>query len=378
MSIHLTEEQELIGKNARDFAKEYLDPIAMELNETGKFPADMVKKMGEQDFLGLFLSAEFGGAEAGFVSFVQVVENLSRSCAAAASIIINHALAAYAIQRWGTPAQKKEYLPGLAAAKSLGGFAVYESGPTPGVGPDALMALKQAEGWVLNGTKAFVRNAGKADVYVVLACTDPAAGAKALTAFIVSAKTIGLSVGEPAETMGLKGCPVANLVFQNVILPETALLGSLNQGTAIVSETLAVGSLAEAAQTIGIGQAAVEHAAAYSKTRVQFGRPIAALQAIQTLLAETMTDCHLARLGLIYAAQLLDQGEPFQLEAAMVKQFLARFGSKMLVDTVQVEGGFGYSETMPLPRLFRDIAGTTLLDTPADFPEKTIAAALLA
>jgi butyryl-CoA dehydrogenase len=378
MSIHLTEEQELIGKNARDFAKEYLDPIAMELNETGKFPADMVKKMAEQDFLGLFLPAEFGGAEAGFVSFVQVIENLSRSCAAVASIIVNHALAAYAIQRWGTPAQKKEYLPGLAAAKSLGGFAVYESGPTPGVGPDALTAIKQAEGWVLNGAKAFVRNAGKADVYVVLACTDPAAGAKALTAFIVSAKTIGLSVGEPAETMGLKGCPVADLVFQNVILPETALLGSLNHGTAIVSETLAVGSLAEAAQTIGIGQAAVEHAAAYSKTRVQFGRPIAALQAIQTLLAETMTDCHLARLGLIYAAQLLDQGEPFQLEAAMVKQFLARFGSKMLVDTVQVEGGFGYSETMPLPRLFRDIAGTTLLDAPADFPEKTIAAALLA
>ena len=378
MSIHLTEEQELIGKNARDFAKEYLDPIAMGLNETGKFPADIVKKMAEQDFLGLFLPAEFGGAEAGFVSFVQVIENLSRSCAAVASIIVNHALAAYAIQRWGTPAQKKEYLPGLAAAKSLGGFAVYESGPTPGVGPDALTAIKQAEGWVLNGAKAFVRNAGKADVYVVLACTDPAAGAKALTAFIVSAKAIGLTVGEPAETMGLKGCPVANLVFQNVILPETALLGSLNQGTAIVSETLAVGSLAEAAQTIGIGQAAVEHAAAYSKTRVQFGRPIAALQAIQTLLAETMTDCHLARLGLIYAAQLLDQGEPFQLEAAMVKQFLARFGSKMLVDTVQVEGGFGYSETMPLPRLFRDIAGTTLLDAPADFPEKTIAAALLA
>lgn len=378
MSIHLTEEQELIGKNARDFAKEYLDPIAMELNETGKFPSDMVKKMAEQDFLGLFLPAEFGGAEAGFVSFVQVIENLSRSCAAVASIIINHALAAYAIQRWGTPAQKKEYLPALAAAKTLGAFAICENGPTPGVGPDALLATKQAEGWVLNGTKAFVRNAGKADVYVVLACTDPAVGAKALTAFIVSAKAIGLTVGEPVETMGLKGCPVANLVFQNVILPEAALLGSPNQGTAIVAETLALGSLAEAAQAIGIGQAAVEHAAAYSKTRVQFGRPIAALQAIQTLLAETMTDCHLARLGLIYAAQLLDKGEPFQFETAMVKQFLARFGSKMLIDTVQVEGGFGYSETMPLPRLFRDIAGTTLLDSPADFPDKTIAAALLA
>ena len=378
MSIHLTEEQELIGKSARDFAKEYLDPIAAELNETGVFPADVVKKMAEQDFLGLFLPAEFGGAEAGFVSFVEVIENLSRSCAAVASIVINHALAGYAIQRWGTPAQKEEYLPALASAKTLGAFAVYEHGPTPGVGPSALMATKQAEGWVLNGTKAYVRNAGKADVYVVLACTDRAAGAKALTAFMVSAKAIGLTVGEPAETMGLKGCPVADLVFANVIVPETAVLGSENQGATMIAETLAISALAEAAQTIGIGQAAVEHAAAYSKTRVQFGRPIAALQAIQTLLAETATDCYLARLGLHDAAQMLENGEPFQLEVAMLKQFLARFGSKMLVDTVQVEGGFGYSEFMPLPRLFRDIAGTTLLESPADLPEKTIAAALLA
>ncbi len=378
MSIHLTEEQELIGKSARDFAKEYLDPIAAELNETGVFPADVVKKMAEQDFLGLFVPAEFGGAEAGFVSFVEVIENLSRSCAAVASIVINHALAAYAIQRWGTPAQKKEYLPALASGKALGAFAVYEHGPTPGVGPDALMATRQAEGWVLNGTKAYVRNAGKADVYVVLACTDRAAGAKALAAFIVSGKAVGLNVGEPAETMGLKGCPVADLVFANVIVPDTAMLGSQNQGATIIAETLAIGALAEAAQTIGIGEAAVEHAAAYSKTRVQFGRPISALQAIQTLLAETATDCYLARLGVHDAAQMLENGEPFQLEIAMVKQFLARFGSKMLVDTVQVEGGFGYSESMPLPRLFRDIAGTTLLEAPADFPEKTIAAALLA
>jgi alkylation response protein AidB-like acyl-CoA dehydrogenase len=156
------------------------------------------------------------------------------------------------------------------------------------------------------------------------------------------------------------------------------MLGGVAGGQAIMSETLALGSVAAAAQTVGIGQAAVEHAAAYAKTRVQFGRPISALQAIQTLLAEVATDCHLARLGLRCAAQLMDEGQPFQVEAAMVQQFLARVGSKMLVDTVQVEGGFGYSEFMPLPRLFRDIAGTTLLDAPADYPEKTIAASLLA
>jgi butyryl-CoA dehydrogenase len=378
MNNQLTEEQALIGQSAREFAKEYLDPIAVDMDHTGRYPAAVVKALAEHDFLGLFLPAEFGGAEAGFVSLVEVIENLSRSSAAVASIVINHSLAAYALQRWGSPEQKLTYLPALAAGKTLGAFAVYEHGPMPGVGPDALQATQHPEGWVLKGTKAFVRNAGVAEFYVVLACTDPAAGGKAMAAFLVQGKAAGLTVTAPAETMGLKGCPMADLVFDNVVLPETALLGGSTQGQAITMETLAVAAVAEAAQTVGIGQAAVEHAAAYSKTRVQFGRPVSGFQAIQTLLAETATDCHLARLGLREAALLIEQGEPFEVEAAMVKQFLARFGSKMLVDTVQVEGGFGYSEFMPLPRLFRDIAGTTLLEAPMDFPEKTIAAALLA
>jgi butyryl-CoA dehydrogenase len=377
MSILLTEEQELIGQSARDFAKEYLEPIAAELDHTGQFPAEVVKQLAAQDFLGLFLAGEYGGAEAGFISLVEVVENLSRASAAVASILVNHSLAAYAIQRWGTDAQKQEILSDLASGATLGGFAVFEHGPTPGVGPDALVATRHAAGWALKGTKAYVRNAGAADVYVVMACTDPAAGAKSQTAFIVSGKAIGLTVGPLAETMGLKGCPVADLVFDDVVVADSALLAGAD-GQTLVSETLAIGSLMEAAQTVGIGQAAVEHAAAYAKTRVQFGRPISALQAIQTLLAETAADCHLGRLGVRYAAKLLDEGQPFLVEAAMVKQFLARNGSKLLIDTVQVEGGFGYSEFMPLPRLFRDIAGTTLLDAPADYPEKTIAAALLA
>ena len=374
MSILLTEEQQLIGQSARDFAKEYLDPIAVEMDHTGQFPTAAVKALADHDFLGLFLPGAYGGAEAGFVSLVEAIENLSRSSAAVASILVNHSLAAYAIQRWGDPDQKQAFLPALAAGQTLGAFAVFEHGTTG----DALQAVRHAEGWELTGTKAFVRNAGAADVYVVLACTDPAAGAKAQAAFIVRAKADGLTVGVPAETMGLKGCPVADLVFDHVILAETALLGGSGDGQTIASETLALAAVAGAAQTVGIGQAAVEHASAYAKTRIQFGRPISSLQAIQTLLAETATDCHLGRLGLRYAANLLDEGQPFLVEAAMVKQFLARFGSKMLVDTVQVEGGFGYSEFMPLPRLFRDIAGTTLLDAPADLPEKTIAAALLA
>jgi len=324
----------------------------------------------------LVLPAEVGGAEAGFGSYVEVIENLSRYCAAVASIVNNHTIAAYTIQHWGTAEQKKQYLPAMAKGDILGGFAIFEHGPTPGVGPDALVAVKHDVGYVLNGKKAYVRNAGEAGVYVVFATTDPAAGAKALTAFLVKADTIGIKIGEKVETMGLKGCPVADITFDNVVLPETALLGAVNEGGAISAKALAIASVAEAAQTVGIGQAAVEHAAAYAKQRVQFGKPVATLQAIQTLLAEVATDCHLARLGVQNAAVLIEEGKPFEVEAAMIKSFLVRLGSKMLIDTCQVEGGFGYSEFMPLPKMFRDIAGTNLLDAPGDFPEKLIAASI--
>jgi butyryl-CoA dehydrogenase len=376
MNFELTEEQQLIGQSARDFGKQYLEPIAVELDQKGEFPKKVVQALAKHDFLGLLLPDDVGGAAAGFVSYVEVIEDLSRYSAAVASIVNNHTIAAYSIQEWGTADQKKQYLPAMAKGELLGGFAIYEHGPTPGVGADALVATKQDVGYVLNGKKAFVRNAGEAGVYVVFATTDPALGAKALTAFLVKADAIGVKVGEKLETMGLKGCPVADITFENVVLPETALLGAVNGGAAISAKALAVASVAEAAQTVGIGQAAVEHAAAYAKQRVQFGKPVATLQAIQTLLAEVATDCHLARLGLRNAALLIEEGKPFEVEAAMIKSFLVRLGSKMLIDTCQVEGGFGYSETMPLPRLFRDIAGTNLLDAPGDFPEKLIAASI--
>ena len=268
MNFELTEEQQLIGQSAREFGKQHLEPIAVELDHTGNFPKAVVNSLAKHDFLGLVLPAEVGGAEAGFGSYVEVIENLSRYCAAVASIVNNHTIAAYTIQHWGTAEQKKQYLPAMAKGDILGGFAIFEHGPTPGVGPDALVAVKHDVGYVLNGKKAYVRNAGEAGVYVVFATTDPAAGAKALTAFLVKADTIGIKIGEKVETMGLKGCPVADITFDNVVLPETALLGAVNEGGAISAKALAIASVAEAAQTVGIGQAAVEHAAAYAKQRV--------------------------------------------------------------------------------------------------------------
>jgi acyl-CoA dehydrogenase len=373
MNFQLTEDQQLIEQSARDFAQEYLNPIVARLDQTGEFPKEVVKELANHDFLGLHLPTDVGGANAGWVSYVAVIESLSRSCAAVASIMNNHALASYAICYWGNEAQRKRYVPALIKGDLIGALAIYEHGPAPGIGPEALVATKKDGRYVLKGTKAYVRNAGVAGVYVVFAVTDPQ-DPKAFTAFVVDSNVAAIKVGEPATTMGLHGCPVADVVFDNATVPETAVLGMVKGAGAIVTRTLALASLAEAAQTVGIGQAAVEHAGAYSKQRVQFGKPIGTFQAVQAMLAETATDCHLARLGLRYAAQLVEDGQPFEAEAAMVKSFLARLGSKMLIESCQVEGGMGYSEAMPLPRMFRDIAGTTLLDAPADFPEQVIAA----
>jgi acyl-CoA dehydrogenase len=237
---------------------------------------------------------------------------------------------------------------------------------------------------VLNGTKAFVRNAGVADLYLVFASRPSPGDKNDVSAFIVDAKTPGLTVAPRLDTMGLNGCPVAHVVLDNVAVPEEAMMGSEYGGASIAEQLLAIGSVAEAAQTVGIGRAAVKHAAGYAMKRVQFHHPIAALQAIQTLLADIATDCHLALLGVRHAAQLIEDDAPFEPEAAMVKSFLGRVGAKMLIDAIQVEGGMGISETvpkhiplsLPLARMFRDIAGTTLLDAPAEFPDKVIAASI--
>jgi alkylation response protein AidB-like acyl-CoA dehydrogenase len=176
----------------------------------------------------------------------------------------------------------------------------------------------------------------------------------------------GMTVSRPFETMGLKGCPVAYGTFDRVALDESARPGRENDDSGIANLLRAIGSVAEAAQTVGIGRAAVRHAALYARQRLQFGHPIAEFQAIQTLLADIATDCHLAWLGVRRTAQPIEDGKPSEIDAARVKAFLARVGSKLAIDSCRVEGGFEYSETMPLPRRFRDIAGTALLDTPAE------------
>lgn len=381
MSSHLNEEQQRIVKTADAFADEFLEPIAADLDRSGKYPKAVIVELAKHDLLGLIVSTA-PGAE--FTAYVEALQRLSRSCPAVGSIVNNHAVATYAIGKWGNAAQKSAHLAALAKGQALGAVCIYETGPALGLGPDALLGTEAGPTINLNGKKAFVRNAGAADIYIVFATLPAKEGKAAISAFIVDARTVGLSLGVPVLTMGLRGCPVAEMTFENVLLDQAARLGTAADGAAILSEILSVYALGEAAQTVGIGKAAAKHAAAAAKHRIQFGHPIFSLQAIQTLLAEIASDVHLAWLGIRHAAQLIENGAPFETEAAIVKSFLGRFGAKMLVDAIQVEGGLGICETapphfpgaLPLARLFRDLAGTTLLEMPADFPDAVIAASL--
>lgn len=379
MSYVLTEEQQLIQQNAREFAQEYVEPVAAEIDRNSEYPKEIVQKMAEHDFLGIFLSGEYGGAEAGYLSYALIVEELSRVSGAVAAILINHvSLAAYTINRWGTDEQKQNYLQHLCNGQKLGAFALNEPGAAPGAGEHKVVAVKDGDSYILNGRKCYIANGNVAGVYIVFAQTNAEAGAQGISAFIVDVSTAGLSTIRTIEKMGLRGCQSAELEFKNVRVPAANLLGSEGLGLAIAAEAQAAANIAEGAMVVGIAQAAMEDAVKYGKQRIQFRRPIVSFPAIQTMLAEMATNIHMLRLAVYDAASLLDSGEPFESEAAMIKLFAGRIGQSALIDVIQIEGGYGYSQEMIASRLYRDVKGAIIKESSLDFPEKVIAGALIA
>ena len=384
MTIDMNQQQRAMVEGATAFASEKLEGVAAELDHTGTYPKDLVALLAANGTLGMLLPEKWGGGDLGFATYVETVQALARACPAIVSIVNHHALAAGVIAQWGNETQKAGVLPALAKGTRLATFALGETGPAVGIGPEALVATRQNGALTLKGTKAFVRNAGVAGVYVVFATLVEHVTTNGLFACIVEAGAAGMAIGPRLETMGLNGCPVAHVTFDDTPISDGAILKDLSAGPAIAERLLHLAAVAEGAQTVGIAMAAAAHAAGYAAHRVQFHHPIAHQQAVQTMLADMATDSHLAWLGVENAARLIDANLPFEIEAAMVKGFLARFGTRMLVDGCQVEGGLGISESapkgirvaLPLARMFRDIAGTTLLDSPGDFPDKLIAASL--
>ncbi|BAF59756.1 acyl-CoA dehydrogenases [Pelotomaculum thermopropionicum SI] len=378
MDFHWTKEHQLIKKSARDFGNEQLEPQAAEIDRTGRFPSETVKAMAELDFMGMFFPPEYGGAGTDFMSYILMLEELSRFCASTSAILATHcSLVSYPVFKYGSESQKKKYLTAMCKGEKLGGFALAEPGAAPASGPERVVAIMDGDDYLLNGKKYFVLNGGVADIYVVFAQTGQSAGMKGLSAFIVEAGIPGFKVKRQIEKMGLRAQPTAEMVFEKTRVSRENLLGAENQGYEILKDTLAFAGVAAAAQVAGICQTALELSVKYAKERVQFGRPIACLQAIQWMLADMAANVHMIRLATYKAASLIQEDKTIAYEAAIARMFAARAGVDVCMDAVQIHGGYGYGKELIVERLLRDVKGIIIFENSSEFPQSIIASTLL-
>lgn len=378
MDFQLTEEHELIRASVREFCEKHVEPIANETDQEARFPSEVVKMMGEQDWLGIPYPPEYGGAGSDYLSYIIVIEELSRACATTGFTLECHtSLASYPIFKFGTEEQKQKYLTPLCKGEMLGSFALTE----PGAGTDASAATTTAvldgNEWVLNGSKMFISNAPVAGVVIVFAMTDKSKGTRGISAFIVPGGTPGLVIGRHLNKMGIRGSLTAEVLLKDCRIPKENLLGQEGQGFKIAMMTLDGGRIGIAAQALGISQAALDESIKYSKERVQFGQPISSFQAIQWMIANMATEVSASRFLTYHAAWCYDQGLPYSKEAAMAKLFASETASRQTNRAIQVHGGIGYVKGHKVERLFRDAKITEIYEGTSEVMRMVISGNLL-
>src|ERR1700689_3700719 len=378
MDFELTDEQELIREAVREFADAELAPIAAEIDRDHRFPTELLPKLADLNLMGMPYPEKVGGAGADYVSYVIAIEELSRACATTSVIVSAHSsLATWPIYTFGTPAQHDRNLNDMTPGRRLGSFALPEpaAGTDAGAGPTT--AVLSGDEYILNGSKIFISNAPFAEIYVVFAKTDPAQGTRGMSAFIVEKGTPGFSVGEAEHKLGIRGSSTPPLYFSDCHIPSDALLGEEGNGFKIAMQTLDGGRIGLAAQALGIAQAALDASVAYAKERVQFGKPIAALQAIQWMIADMATEIDAARLLVYRAASCVDNGRPYSTEGAMAKLFASETATRVAGKAIQIHGGYGYTESYPVERNWRDAKITEIYEGTSEVQRMVIARSCL-
>ncbi len=362
MDLMFTSEQEMMRKMVRDFARTEITPF-IEKMEQGHFPREILTKMGDLGLMGIPIPEQYGGSGMDFISYIIAINELSKVSATIGVILSVHtSVGTNPIVYFGTEEQKQKYVPKLASGEYLGAFCLTE----PSAGSDAAgiktRAIKDGEDYLLTGSKIFITNGGEADVYIVFAVTDPSAGSKGITAFIVEKNTPGFIVGKDEHKMGLHGSRTVALTFENMRVPEKNILGKEGDGLKIALGNLDVGRIGIAAQALGIAEAALEAAVTYAAGRYQFGKPIARQQGIGFKLADMATAVEAARLLVYRAADLRAKGKSCSIEASMAKLFASKTAVEVTTEAIQVFGGYGYTEDYPVERYFRDAKITEIYE----------------
>lgn len=378
MDLRFTEEQEMMRKMVREFAEAEITPYIPTMEEEERFPREIITKMAELGLLGIPIPEQYGGVGMDFTSYIIAINELSRVSATVGVILSVHtSVGTNPILYFGTEAQKQKYVTKLAAGEYLGAFALTEAQAGSDAAGLRTSAVLDGDHYVLNGSKIFITNGGEADIYITFAVTDSELGTKGITAFIVDKDTPGFSVGKKEKKMGLHGSNTTELIFDNARVPVENRLGNEGDGFKIAMANLDVGRIGIAAQALGIAEAALAHAVAYAKERVQFGKPIAGNQGVSFKLADMATQIEAARLLVYHAASLKDQGEATSMIASMAKRYATDTAMHVTTEAVQVFGGYGYSREYPVERLFRDAKITQIYEGTNQIQRMVIARNLL-
>jgi alkylation response protein AidB-like acyl-CoA dehydrogenase len=363
----LSEEHEMIRQTARDFAQEKIAPIAAEFDESGEFPQETIKKMGEMGFMGIEVPEEYGGAGMDTLSYVLALEEICKADAAHGVVMsVNNSLYAYGFLHFGTEEQKQKYLRPVASGKAIGAYSLTEPMSGSDAGTMRSRAVRDGDFYILNGRKSWVTSGPVAEFVVVFMMTEPEKKHKGITAFIVEANTPGFSRGKKEPKLGIRASATSELLFENCRIPVANRLGAEGEGFKIAMTVLDAGRIGIASQALGIAEAAYEASVAYAREREAFGQKIGEFQGISFKLADMKTRIEASRL-LIYNAALVKErakktGERFSLEAAMAKLFASETAMFVAHAAVQIHGGMGYSKELPVERYFRDAKITEIYE----------------
>jgi butyryl-CoA dehydrogenase len=378
MVFDLTEEQRMIQDMARSFAQKEVLPKAAELDETGRFPEELVRKMADLGLMGVAVPEEYGGAGMDNICYVIAMEEIARACASTSVILsVNNSLACDPILKFGSEEQKRGTLVPLASGRHLGCFGLTEPGAGSDAGSQKTTAIREGSRYIVNGTKNFITNAPHADTCILFAMTDKEKGHKGITAFILDMKAKGITIGKNEKKLGISASATASIILEDVEIPEENRLANEGDGFKVAMHTLDGGRIGIAAQAIGIARASLEDALAYAKERKQFGQPIANFQAIQWMLADMATEIDASRLLAYRAAWLKDRNARHSKESSMAKLYASETAMRASVKGIQIHGGYGYIKEYPAERHFRDAKITEIYEGTSEIQRLVISAALL-